>query len=265
MGTCSWGGRAILDMEATTTIIILASALTSSTTLASSSSLMTTSSSTFSAMLASTIMVSLAQGELKQFFLREPDNQTAIEGEQVKDKKSTIEGERVKLRQSLPLEIWLYPTSQLIVTTILIPKFFFQLFRDCRWKKRRCMVSKFWFLSWYQSPQLDFWGSSSCCCCWKTWKNSLPFNNTCPLSINLSDQRRKLCFSLKRLFRSQILSVLSETGLKVLRPHFLSPTFIFNVVVFLPIFRQPASQQSNATISHLLQSSLQRGPQFLTK
>ena len=50
-------------------------------------------------------MVSLAQGELKQFFLREPDNQTAIEGEQVKDKKSTIEGERVKLRQSLPLEI----------------------------------------------------------------------------------------------------------------------------------------------------------------
>ena len=145
------------------------------------------------------------------------------------------------------------------------PEVFFQLFRDCRWKKRRCMVSKFWFLSWYQSPQLDFWGSSSCCCCWKTWKNSLPFNNTCPLSINLSDQRRKLCFSLKRLFRSQILSVLSETGLKVLRPHFLSPTFIFNVVVFLPIFRQPASQQSNATISHLLQSSLQRGPQFLTK
>ena len=90
MGTCSWGGRAILDMEATTTIIILASALTSSTTLASSSSLMTTSSSTFSAMLASTIMVSLAQGELKQFFLREPDNQTAIEGEQVKDKKTLL-------------------------------------------------------------------------------------------------------------------------------------------------------------------------------
>ena len=32
--------------------------------------------------LASTLMA-LVEGEVKQFFLREPDNQTAIEGEQV--------------------------------------------------------------------------------------------------------------------------------------------------------------------------------------
>ena len=74
-------------MEATIIFIILAS------TLASSSSLMTTTSSTFSALFASTMM-SLAEGEVKQFFLREPDNQTAIEGEQV------------QLKQQLPL--WKY-------------------------------------------------------------------------------------------------------------------------------------------------------------
>ena len=35
-----------------------------------------------SVVLASTLMA-LVEGEVKQFFLREPDNQTAIEGEQV--------------------------------------------------------------------------------------------------------------------------------------------------------------------------------------
>ena len=45
-----------------------------------------------SMVLASTLMA-LVEGEVKQFFLREPDNQTAIEGEQVShDSKDNNKG-----------------------------------------------------------------------------------------------------------------------------------------------------------------------------
>ena len=67
-----------MKVTATTTIIILSSTVASSLMPSSSSSKMLSL-----ALLAST-MVTLAEGEVKQFFLREPDNQTAIEGEQVK-------------------------------------------------------------------------------------------------------------------------------------------------------------------------------------
>ena len=67
-----------MKVTATTTIIILSATVASSLMPSSSSSKMLSL-----ALLAST-MVTLAEGEVKQFFLREPDNQTAIEGEQVK-------------------------------------------------------------------------------------------------------------------------------------------------------------------------------------
>ena len=78
---------------ATTTHIIMVASALIFPTVSSSSLTIISSTSTFSALLAST-MVSLAEGEVKQFFLREPDNQTAIEGEQV------------QLKQQLPL--WKY-------------------------------------------------------------------------------------------------------------------------------------------------------------
>ena len=53
---------------------------TSSTRVATTSMLLSKLVTTV--VLASTLMA-LVEGEVKQFFLREPDNQTAIEGEQV--------------------------------------------------------------------------------------------------------------------------------------------------------------------------------------